>query len=101
MAALPPSTTGHPTPWPSAVRRRPKADVNGAVSGSMECAAAPATSARAASVLNRRAVRWIDGVPTIANRARANGSRGMLRIGPSTYGTIRSSHSTSGPMRSS
>ena len=42
MAALPPSTTGQPTPWPSAVSRRPKADVNGAVSGSMECAAAPA-----------------------------------------------------------
>ena len=30
MAALPPSTTGQPAPWPSAVRRRPKADVNGA-----------------------------------------------------------------------
>ena len=84
MAALPPSTTGQPAPWPSAVRSSPKADVNGAVSGSMECAAAPASSARAASVLKRRAVRWTDGVPTNAKRARASGSLGRLRIGPRT-----------------
>ena len=57
MAALPPSTTGQPTPWPSAVSRRPKADVNGAVSGSMACAAAPARRARPASVVKRR-VAW-------------------------------------------
>ena len=64
MAALPPATTGQPTPCPSAVSRRPKAEVNGAVSGSMECAAAPASRARAASVLKRRAVCSTDGVPT-------------------------------------
>ncbi len=50
MAALPPATTGQPAPWPSAVRRRPKAEVSGAVSGSIECAAVPASRARAASV---------------------------------------------------
>ena len=54
MAALPPWTTGQPTPWPSAVSNRPKADVKGAVSGCIECADAPASRARAASVLKPR-----------------------------------------------
>ena len=84
MAALPPATTGQPAPWPSAVSNRPKAEVSGAVNGSMEWAAAPARSARAESVLKRRAVRCTEGVPTNAKRARASGSFGTLRIGPST-----------------
>ena len=84
MAALPPATTGQPAPWPSAVRRRAKAEVSGAVRGSMECAAVPASRARAASVVKRRAVCCTDGVPTNAKRASASGSRGTLRIGRRT-----------------
>ena len=84
MAALPPWTTGQPTPWPSAVSSSPKADVSGAVSGSMECAAAPARSARAESVVKRPAVWRTDGAPTRAKRARASGSRGTERMGLST-----------------
>ena len=84
IAALPPATTGHPAPSPSAVRRNTKAEVNGAVSGSIECAAVPARRARAASVVKRRAVWCTDGVPTSAKRASASGSRGMLRIGDRT-----------------
>ena len=86
MAALPPATTGQPAPWPSAVRRRPKADVSGAVSGSMECAAVPAKSARAASVLKRRAVCCTEGVPTSAKRASANGSARQAAHGPKDVG---------------
>ena len=50
----------------------------------MECAAVPAKSARAESVLKRRAVCCTEGVPTSAKRASASGSRGRLRIGPRT-----------------
>ena len=50
-AALPPSTTGQPKRWASAVKSRGKTPESGAVSGSMEWAAVPATSARASSVV--------------------------------------------------
>ncbi len=50
MAALPPSTTGQPTPWPSAASSSPNDAVSGALSGCIEWAAAPASSARPASV---------------------------------------------------
>ena len=47
IRALPPSTTGQPTACAVIRNSRPKALVSGAVSGSMACAAAPASSARA------------------------------------------------------
>ncbi len=84
MAALPPWTTGQPAPWPSAVSSSANADVSGAVSGSMEWAAAPARSARAASVVKRRVTWRTDGVPATAKRASASGSRGTERMGLST-----------------
>ena len=65
----------------------------------MESAAAPASKARAESVVKRRAVCHAEGAPSRANWAKASGSGGMLRIGPSTYATIRSIQSTSGPIR--
>ncbi len=62
----------------------PKADVNGAVSSCIECAAAPAKRARPASVVKPRVAWRTDGVPTRAKRARVKGSRGTLRMGLST-----------------
>ena len=84
MRPLPPSTTGQPTPCPSAANNNANELVSGAVKGSMEWAAVPANSALAASVLKRDAIRRTDGVPTTAKRASAIGSWGIERIGPRT-----------------
>ena len=54
IRALPPSTTGQPTACAVIRNSRPKALVSGAVSGSMACAPAPASSARASGPRNRR-----------------------------------------------
>ncbi len=55
IRALPPSTTGQPTVCAVIRNSVPKALVSGAVSGSMACAAVPATSTLASSPWNRRA----------------------------------------------
>ncbi len=73
-----------PTPWPSAVSRSANDAVSGAVNGSIECAAAPASSTRAASVEKRRVAYRTEGVPTAAKHANVSGWAGMLRMGRST-----------------
>ena len=96
MAALPPSTTGQPKRWARAVKSRGKTPESGAVSGSMEWAAVPATSARASSVWNRRAMRWAEPRPRSPNPAAASGWAGTVRMEPRKAGRILSTSRTSG-----
>ena len=54
IRALPPATTGQPTPCASTISMRPMPPVGTAVSGIMEWAAAPPMIARASGVCQRR-----------------------------------------------
>ncbi len=86
IRALPPSATGQPTPWASAISIRPTAPVGGGASGIMPCAATPASSARPSSVRNRRATPAADrsAVQRRTRPARGTPARGGRRIGDST-----------------
>ena len=95
-APLPPSTTGQPKRWAIAVKSRGKTPERGAVSGSIECAAVPATSARASSVWNPFAMRWAELRPRSPNPAATSGCAGSVRIEPKKAGRISSMSRTSG-----
>ena len=99
MAALPPSTTGQPKRWASAVKSRGKTPDSGAVRGSMECAALPATSARPSSVLNPSARRFADASPRSPKPAAVNGCAGSERMEPRKAGRILSTSRTRGAKR--
>ena len=96
MRALPPSTTGHPSACASMVKSSPKAPESGAVKGSMEWAAAPATIARASSVSKREASRCADDRPLSPNIAVAIGSLGIERNGARKLGRMPSACRTRG-----
>ncbi len=89
IRALPPSATGQPTAWASAVSIRPTAPVGTARSGIMACAAAPANRARASGVRNRRATacrgpQAVDQPNTASpadSRARRPPDRGQQQLG--------------------
>ncbi len=95
MRALPPSTTGQPSACASVVNSSPNAPDRGAVKGSMEWAAAPATMARASSVWNRLASRCAEESPFSPKMAVAIGSVGIDRSGARKFGKIRSASRTS------
>ncbi len=96
MAPLPPSTTGHPTWCAMAVKSRGKTPESGAVSGSIEWAAVPATRARPSSVENRSAIRLAELSPRSPNPAAARGCAGTERMEPRKAGRILSRSRTSG-----
>ena len=96
MAPLPPSTTGHPTWWAMAVKSRGKTPESGAVRGSIEWAAVPATRARPSSVENRSAIRFAELSPRSPNPAAASGCAGTERMEPRNAGRILSRSRTSG-----
>ncbi len=68
----------------------------GAVSGSMECAAVPATRARASSVWNRFAMRRAELSPRSPNSPAIRGWAGTVRMEPKKAGRILSTSRTSG-----
>ena len=76
MAPLPPSTTGQPKRWAMAVKSRGKTPERGAVSGSIEWAAVPATRARPSSVRNRLAMCWAELRPRSTERGGRQRMRG-------------------------
>src|SRR5688572_19029537 len=99
MRRDPPRGSGHPTAFPVIRNMRAKADVNGCSSGRNECAAHPATSARAASPRNDEARPRAERIAWRPKRARRNGCRGMCITGRSTSVASRSQPETSGESR--
>ena len=83
MVREPPAATGQPVACPSSCSTSANAAVPLPVSGCMEWAAFPATSARAAPPLKRRVARPVtERIPSAANRAAGSGCLGT-RTGPS------------------
>ena len=79
--AEPPLAMGQPLRCPASASARPTPLVAGWVSGSTECAARPAMSARACVRVEPAAKRCADGSAASPNRAMANGLRGMRSSG--------------------
>src|SRR5580692_10717025 len=96
--ALPPSTKGQPTECAIIRNSRPKELVSGLLSGSIVCAAAPASRLFASSPRNRRASTLAGSRPSAPNLAIASGWAGNVRpSGPSTVGRISGRSCASGP----
>ncbi len=98
IAPLPPRATGHPTACASSPSTRPNEPLSGCPRRSIEWAAIPANSARAAG--SRKASRARDVAGSSAgspNRARRSGCRGGRMIGARIAGTSRSHSRTYGP----
>src|ERR1700722_102109 len=96
--ALPPSTTGQPPRWALMVKKSPKAEVMGDVSGNMACADTPPRSAFARAVRKRLTRCDADDTPERPKRAKATGWRGTLRRGAKIEGMVFSASATKGPI---
>ena len=81
IAPLPPRASGHPTAWASIPSTSPKEPLNGWPSGSIECAASPANSARAAGSRKARRTR------SVGREQRRHAEPGEQRAGAAAGGS--------------
>ncbi len=97
MPALPPSTTGQPTPWARLVRNSAMPPVTGVVRGRMAWAPAPASSARGPVPSNLRASDSVERHPEATSRAPVRAPAGTVRCEERTAAASPSVSPASGP----
>ena len=102
IASDPPRATGQPQACARVNSTSPKAPVPPPLRGCIECAADPASNARARSPLNAiRASARAENTPASPNRAASSGARGQRTSGPSSTSLSRSQPCANGPISDS